>query len=98
MYLIYLIFVAHALSAAAFQINQINLFPFYFRFFREPQISQIGGIFSLALVIEIPKICGFIFFSMGALKGQDLHIAQGIALWYYASNRFIRPVRAKALI
>ena len=81
MYLIYLIFVAHALSAAAFQIN---LFPFYFRFFREPQISQIGGIFSLALVIEIPKICGFIFFSMGALKGQDLHIAQGNALWYYA--------------
>ena len=44
--------------------NQINLFPFYFRFFREPQISQIGGIFSLALVIKIPKIlkiCGYIF-------------------------------------
>ena len=33
-------------------------------FFSQPQISQIRGIFSLALVIEIPKIpniCGFIF-------------------------------------
>ena len=32
-----------------------------------------------------------------ALKGQGLHIAQGIALWYYARCDFIRPVRAKAL-
>ena len=43
------------------QINRINPFPFYSRFWGEPQISQIGGIFSLALVIEIPKIpniCG----------------------------------------
>ena len=33
-------------------------------FFSQPQISQIRGIFSLALVIEIPKIpniCGFVF-------------------------------------
>ena len=37
-----------------------------FPFFGEPQISQIEGICSLALVIKIPKIhniCGFIFSS-----------------------------------
>ena len=46
------------------QINRINPFPFYSRFWREPQISPIGGILSLALVIKIPKIlkiCGYIF-------------------------------------
>ena len=37
-----------------------------FPFLGEPQISQIEGICSLALVIKIPKIpniCGFIFSS-----------------------------------
>ena len=37
------------------------------------------------------------WWSICALKGQGLHIAQGIALWYYAQCDFIRPVRAKAL-
>jgi len=39
---------------------------FLFPFLGEPQISQIEGICSLALVIKIPKIhniCGFIFSS-----------------------------------
>ena len=45
-----------------------------FPFFGEPQISQIEGICSLALVIKIPKIpniCGFILVTIYMLAHND---------------------------
>ena len=47
---------------------------FLFPFWGEPQISQIEGICSLALVIKIPKIhniCGFIFSSRYYIYGSS---------------------------
>ena len=63
MYLIYLIFVNHSLTAPASEINQINLFPFISVLGGNHRSHRLKGSFSLALVIEIskiPKICGFV--------------------------------------
>ena len=59
MYLIYLIFVNHSLTAPASD-KSVSL---YFRFWGNHRSHRLKGAFSLALVIEIskiPKICGFV--------------------------------------
>ena len=63
MYLIYLIFVNHSLTASASDKSDKSV-SLYFRFGRNHRSHRLKGSFSLVIVIEIskiPKICGFIF-------------------------------------
>ena len=62
MYLIYLIFVNHSLTAPASDKSDKSV-SLYFRFWGNHRSHRLKGSFSLALVIEIskiPKICGFV--------------------------------------